>query len=100
MDADAWRQAKGVLAEALLRPPSEREALVAARCPDANLRRELQSYLNQYDEEFLESVLTISETFESRSADSGDGELGDVQIGDRIGPYVVLDTLGAGGMGR
>ena len=29
MDADVWRQAKGVLAEALLIPPNERDALVA-----------------------------------------------------------------------
>src|SRR5438477_375805 len=37
MDADAWRQAKGVLAEALLRPPSEREARAAARITHPNI---------------------------------------------------------------
>ena len=94
MDAGAWRQAKGVLAEALLRPPSEREALVAARCPDPSLRRELQSYLNQYDEQFLETVLTVSETFTTSGATGEDEQRPDIQIGDRVGPYVVLDTLG------
>ncbi len=101
MDADAWRQAKGVLAEALLRPPDEREAVVAARCPDPSLRRELQSFLNQYDEDFLESVLTISETLHTTSgAGGGRDELPDIQIGDRVGPYIVLDRIGAGGMGH
>ncbi len=101
MDADAWRHAKGVLAEALLRPPAEREAVVAARCPDPSLRRELQSFLNQYDEDFLESVLTLSETFESTLGASGErSQMPDIEIGDRIGPYIVLDRLGAGGMGH
>src|SRR5881398_1526371 len=101
MDAGAWRQAKGVLAEALLRPPGEREALIASRCPDPSLRRELQSYLNQYDEEFLETVLTVSETFTSTSAAGREDEqLPDIHIGDRVGPYVVLDRLGVGGMGH
>ena len=101
MDADAWRQAKGVLAEALLRPPSEREAIVEARCPDPSLRRELQSFLNQYDEDFLESVLTVSGTFDSSAGASGRrDQLLDIQIGARIGPYIVLDRLGVGGMGH
>ena len=100
MDAGAWREAKGVLAEALLRPPSEREALVAARCPDPSLRRELQSYLNQYDEQFLETVLTVSETFTTSGATVEDEQRPDIQIGDRVGPYVVLDRLGVGGMGH
>jgi len=101
MDADAWRQVKGVLAEALQRPPSEREALVAARCPDPSLRRELQSYLNQYDEGFLESVLTVSDTLDSTLGSSADREPNlDIEIADRIGPYIVLDRLGVGGMGH
>src|SRR5438128_3604087 len=102
MDAEAWRQAKGVLAEALLCPPSEREALVQARCADPLLRREVQACLNEYDEHFLESVLTVSGTFDSTSdAAANEAEqIPDINVGDYIGPYVVLDRLGAGGMGR
>ena len=101
MDADSWRQAKGVLAEALLCPPSEREALIMARCADPALRREVQAYLNEYDEHFLESVLTVSETLDTTNSAADDaGQLPEVHNGDRIGPYVVLDRLGAGGMGH
>src|SRR5436190_11234951 len=101
MDADSWRQAKGVLAEALLRPANEREALIAARCADPDLRREVQAYLNEYDERFLESVLTVSGTLDSTNTGADDaGQLPDIRNGDRIGPYVVLDRLGVGGMGH
>ncbi len=99
MDADVWRQAKGVLAEALLIPPNERDALVVERCPDPLLRREVQAYLHQYDENFLETVLTVSNTFDH--ATPSDGEVApDVHPGEHIGPYVVLERLGVGGMGH
>jgi serine/threonine protein kinase len=100
VDPEAWRQAKGVLAEALSCPANEREALVAARCPDPSIRRELQAYLNQYDEDFLESVLTVSQTFESSAAGDDAVQTLDIQPDDRIGPYVVVDRLGVGGMGH
>lgn len=99
MDADVWRQAKGVLAEALLRPPNERDALVVERCPDPLLRREVQAYLHQYDENFLETVLTVSNTIDN--ATTSDGAVApDVHPGEHIGPYVVVERLGVGGMGQ
>jgi serine/threonine protein kinase len=100
MDADAWRQAKGVLAEALSCPPDEREAFVNARCDDPTLRRELQAYLSQYDEDFLESVLTVSEAIDTTTGEGDAANLPEIVPGDRVGPYVVLDRLGVGGMGH
>ena len=101
MDAEAWRQAKDILAEALACPANERDALIAARCEDLALRRELQAYLNQYDEEFLESVLTVSQTFESSASAADEGmQSPNIQPGDRIEPYIVIDRLGVGGMGH
>src|SRR5256885_12925656 len=102
MKAAAWRQAKGVLAEALVCAPAERDALVLAKCPDPSLRRQVQSYLNQYDEEFLESVLAASKTFDSTSpsADEDADDIPDIHAGDRLGPYAVIDRLGVGGMGH
>jgi serine/threonine protein kinase len=99
MDAEAWRAAKGVLAEALSCPPGEREALLVARCPDLSLRREVQAFLNEYDEHFLESVISVSDTIDSTNASDDAEQLPDIRNGDRIGPYVVLDRLGVGGMG-
>src|SRR5947207_9131730 len=100
MDAESWRMAKGVLAEALASPPGEREAIVNARCADPELRREVQAYLNEYDEHFLESVISVSDTIDSTNGSGGADELPAINTGDRIGPYVVLDRLGVGGMGQ
>lgn len=101
MDADSWRQAKGVLAEALLCPPAERSAFVDAHCTDPELRREVHAFLAEYDESFLESVRSVTGTLDSTSSTSADtAQLPDIQPGDQIGPYVVVDRLGAGGMGQ
>ena len=99
MGAEVWRQAKGVLAEALLCPPGEREAWVAERCADPVLRREVQAYLHEYDEEFLETVLTVSDTFDHVTS-SDEEPAPDIEPGVRVGRYVMLERLGAGGMGR
>ncbi|HXD72998.1 MAG TPA: serine/threonine-protein kinase, partial [Vicinamibacterales bacterium] len=55
---------------------------------------------DEYDEDFLESVLTVSDTLDSTNAADEAGQLPDIHAGDQIGPYVVLDRLGAGGMGH
>jgi hypothetical protein len=65
MDAESWRQAKGVLAEALLCPPDERGAFVDAHCADPELRREVHAFLAEYDESFLESVRSVTGTLDA-----------------------------------
>ena len=99
MDAEVWQQAKGVLADALLCPPAEREAWLLARCADSRLRREVQSYLHGYDDAFLETVLTVSHSFDNSTPSEGE-PAPDIDTGVHIGRYLVLDRLGVGGMGR
>lgn len=55
MDADVWAKAKAVLAEALQLRPAEREVWVVEHCADPVLRREVLTYLREYDETFLEA---------------------------------------------
>jgi predicted Ser/Thr protein kinase len=101
MDADSWRQAKSVLEAALLCAPGEREAFVAGRCA-ANpwLRSEVLACLDEHDESFLESALTISNTFEQASSSDDAEPAPEVHPGDRIaGRYEIVRRLGAGGMG-
>jgi predicted Ser/Thr protein kinase len=100
MDADSWRQAKSVLEGALLCAAAERDDFVAARCADPWLRREVLACLNEHDENFLESALTISHTFEHATSTDDVEAPPDVQPGERIGRYEVVGRLGAGGMGH
>jgi serine/threonine protein kinase len=100
VDANIWRAAKPILDEALQHPANERQAVLEARCPDSELRRELQAYLNEYDEHFLETVLSVSERLGTDPQGTGTQQAPAIQTGDRIGPYVVVDRLGAGGMGH
>src|SRR6185369_12914715 len=100
VDAEVWRQAKSVLEAALVCDPAERDALIAARCADSSLRREVHDLLNQYEESFLEGALTISHTFENATPADDVEPPPDVQPGERIaGRYEIVRRLGAGGMG-
>jgi len=84
MDPTSWRRAKDVISEALKRHPSERERYVRSHCDDAALADELVS------------ILMVDG--EPAAADAADTAAYDP--GTRIGPYIVLDRLGRGGMGE
>jgi serine/threonine protein kinase len=101
MDADAWRQAKSVLEAALLCAPAERAAFVAGRCTDPWLRNEVLACLNEHDESFLESALTISHTFDQASSSDHAEPPPELHPGDHVGGrYAIIRRLGAGGMGH
>ena len=91
MDATAWQKAKVLIDDALSLRSDEREAFLRERCPDPEAQAELRSLLRHHDEapEFLERPPTLGE---------GHGE--DLSPGTRVGPYVVLDRIGRGGMGE
>jgi Protein kinase domain len=100
MDAEVWRQAKSVLEAALVCDPAGREALIAARCADPSLRREVHDLLNEYEESFLESALTLTNTFDQAASADEAEPAPDVHPGELIANrYKVVDRLGAGGMG-
>jgi hypothetical protein len=93
MDAATWAKAKDLIGDALELPPAERDDFVAARCSDPTLLAEIRTVLRIYadDASFLEkpAVATV---------DDGDGD--DLPGGHQIGPYIVVDRLGRGGMGQ
>jgi serine/threonine protein kinase len=84
--------AKDVITGALKLTPPEREAFVRERCSDDTLRQEIDALLKQYEEapEFLESLARFEKP----------DEFADLQPGSRVGPYVILERLGRGGMGQ
>ena len=89
MDPASWQEVKDVIVEAMRLPPSERARFVRERCSDPRVAAEILALLGD------------------RGAEPADGDatmeyaLGiDLEPGTRIGPYVVIDTIGRGAMGQ
>ena len=103
MDADRWKQVNELFHAALEQPEGDRAAFVAAESgDDETLRAEVESLLDSHaeSEDFIEKP-----AFESGAAlletPSGDSmaAAAEALIGAEIGPYVIRDSLGYGGMG-
>jgi serine/threonine protein kinase len=97
MTPERWQQIESVLHEALDRPPSERQSLLARICDgDDELKAEASSLLNSFleAEEFLEEPAIAQDANVVLNLDLGDN------TGREIGPYVIQERLGAGGMGE
>jgi hypothetical protein len=93
MDAAAWSKARDVIGDALELPASERDAFVVSRCQDPALLADIRSVLEHYAEasQFLEQPAALP-------ADANEPD--DLEPGTRIGPHVVVERLGRGGMGQ
>ena len=95
-----WPRVKALFAAALDLPEAERDAWIAAQCADdADTFDEVRSLLAAHREsrsDFLSSGgRLIAPAFASAHAEAaGPG------VGARIGAYVLLREIGAGGMGR
>ena len=96
MDSAAWQKAKNLIVEALELPGSEREAFVRDRCADPAVCAEIL--------EMLQEVRTRDDFLASRQIDAASVRLVDdddaLQIGTKVGPYLVVDRIGRGGMGQ
>jgi non-specific serine/threonine protein kinase/serine/threonine-protein kinase len=93
-----WDEIKELVAAALEQPREAREEFVTTRCNgDESLRREVDSLLSSYEEagEFLDTPVLPGAARMIASVT----ESGDPWIGRSIGPYVIEDRIGEGGMG-
>ena len=88
MNPASWEQAKDVITEALKRTPSEREQFVRDRCANTTLADEIITLLAAYRDggDFLD--------------DPPPEEDDQLEPGTRVGPYVIIDSIGRGGMGH
>jgi eukaryotic-like serine/threonine-protein kinase len=85
---ERWQEVKKVLAGALERTPSERDAYLDKACAEPALRREVESLIaahEQGDHSFMEQPAM---------------ETGVLKSGAELGSYKILSLLGAGGMGE
>ena len=96
MDPDRRKQVADVYHAALLYPVDERSAFLRAACEgDAALQQEVESLLRfeSASQGFLERP-AASVIIPGAGPDRGD------MIGRQLGPYTILSSLGAGGMGQ
>src|SRR6185503_12652462 len=94
MTPERWQQIKALLESALERDPLERDAFLNDACAgDTALRSEVEALLDSHAraEHFMESPAYAVMA----------GSLTDTDLvpGSAIGPYEVINRLGAGGMG-
>ena len=95
MHPERWKHLRGLLEEALARPPAERPAYVDEVCRgDAALRHDLESLIAAHDEagSFIERpAFDLGADVRRPSAALAPGA--------PVGRFVILDLVGSGGMG-
>ena len=101
-EAERWARVKAILEAALDGRPEERAALLAARCgSDAALRGEVEALLAAAagaDAVFAVPPVRAAAAARAAADPFEAGRL--LNPGERVGPYTVLEFLGAGGMGE
>lgn len=97
MTPERWHEIEDVLQGALDRPPQERASFLNEACfGDEQLKDEATSLINAYDEagDFIEQPALARDAKVLVGADIDD------KIGSEVGPYKIIERLGAGGMGE
>jgi soluble lytic murein transglycosylase-like protein len=97
MTPERWQEVEDVLQGALDRPPQERASFLDEACAgDDQLKEEATSLINAYDEagDFIEQPAIASDARVLIGDDI------DHRIGCDVGPYKIIERLGAGGMGE
>jgi len=94
MVGERWRLIEGLFHEALAKRAAERASFLDEACSgDAALRQEIESLLAH---ESLASGFLEPERSDTMPSSAHDP----VPAGERIGPYTIMEPLGAGGMGE
>ena len=96
MEPTAWLKAKDVMFAALARPADEREAFVRERCADPAVCAEI-----------LEVLATapgtadhLSQGVRTQPPAAEPAPEAALELGTTVGPYVIVDRIGRGGMGQ
>lgn len=90
MNPERWREVKRLLAEAMEKPTAERSAYLDRACTDPDMRREVDSLLLAHEEGDSGAMAGLTQEIESPHI---------LKKGSQLGPYEIVDRIGAGGMG-
>jgi serine/threonine protein kinase len=98
LSPERWQQAKELLATALEMDPAARSGYLDRACAnDPALRSDLDRLLAADQEagrEFLNTPAVATEIMENASGHAS------ARVGRRVGPYQIVEEIGAGGMGE
>jgi serine/threonine protein kinase len=97
MTPEQWQKVEEVLQGALDRPPLDRASFLNEACGgDEQLKAEANSLISAYDEagDFIEQPAIVQDARVLVGGETHDN------IGREIGPYRIVERLGAGGMGE
>jgi len=96
MTVNRWNQIESLFHATFGMKAGERERFLNDACGDGDpaLRREVESLLA-----FEESAAGFLESAGASGAPASSGEES-IPVGERMGPYTILEPLGAGGMGQ
>src|SRR5882724_7451371 len=98
MDPERWQHVKQVLANALELPRAEREAyLNQSYAEDTSLRDDLEPLVAQ-SEKLNTQFLGEADLATAVADVIPEEEIS--WVGQRVGPYLVVELIGAGGMGE
>ena len=105
MDTPSWHRVKEIIEAAIARPPSERAAFVLQVCgDDSSVRAEVQSLLTAIERagNFIERPAVQSLSLSAAFPACWIPDLGRraLEPGNSLGPYTILEFVGAGGMGE
>ena len=97
MQPDTWSKLQSIFFDALELPPDARDALIDRACgEDATLNREVRAVLAQHERDArsgnLERVLSPASEIDAASNAR--------RSGARLGPYLLGERIGRGGMGE
>src|SRR5262245_4743741 len=98
---DSHNRVKQLFAEAMALPAESRTALLRSRCGgDRHLYDEVVSLIDSYERagNFFERPLPVGFSAGSLSVTTRGARA--IEPGRRLGPYLILDSLGSGGMGE
>lgn len=101
-DRERWQRIKQLVADAAGQTPADRAAFLAAECSGHEaLRREVESLLAAHDQagDFFEPGGPILSGL-AGTAFPFAAEGGQFAPGHRLGPYEIVQAIGAGGMGE
>jgi serine/threonine protein kinase len=97
MSTERWQQLDRIFIEAVQRPADERSAFIDDACgTDAALRTDVLALLAAVDDS-SDFMATSAFEFLAKTVAAGGWRL---EVGERVGAYVVLNRLGAGASGE